>query len=404
MTVAARNGDEREPYVPQKLFFLGAGFSKAAGLPLASELLGLTLRELEQFQPETHVHWALNDYLDYVEAVSGERRLAVDEVDIEDFIAYLDHEHFFGMRGSDTFSSAGNQAQLLLRWGIGRVLHRATPATLPRVYTEFAEKLRPQDVIATFNYDLVAERALESIGKPHRRFPARYEEVRGTTAYGSPRVDSTEVVIVKLRGSLDWIDRSRFNERLEYMHEAMGGEGTAFVRRRDPIFGDDPLVTASSLVDGPRFSDDPLKNVAVIDDVDTYYSTYNMWHEHPPLLLAPSLAKQLYGAPFRGLWEGLPVAASLWGAFSIIGCSLPPADPYAKQVLYRIGCEYRYGREHPAERFGPMNRIKVVNTADNKRAAQRIRDAYRFLPSDHTDFLLDGFDSGAIEEIFGSDE
>jgi SIR2-like domain len=393
-----------EPYVPQKLFFLGAGFSSLAGLPLASELLTLTLRELEQFQPETHVHWALDEYLDYVEAVTGKPRLMADQVDIEDFITYLDHEHFFGMRGSDTFSSAGNQAQLLLRWGIGRVLHRATPGTLPDLYMRFAEKLRPQDIVATFNYDLVLEQALASIGKPYRRFPARYEEVRGTTAYGSPEIDRTEVVIVKLHGSLDWVDRSRFEERLRYMHEAMGDEGTAFVRRRDPIFGDQPIVTAGPLVDGPRFADDPLSNVAIIDDVATYYSTYSMWYEHPPLLLAPSDAKQLYGSPFRGLWEGLPLGASLWGAFSIVGCSLPPADPYARQVLYRVGRDYGYGREHPEERFGPMNRIKVVNRAADDAQAARIRETYRFLPAEHTDFLLDGLDTNAVEELFEAGE
>jgi hypothetical protein len=391
-------------YVPQKLFFLGAGFSRPAGLPLASELLALTLRELERFQPETHVHWALDEYLDCVEAVNGNPRPSVDQVDIEDFIAYLDHEHFFGMRGSDTFSSAGNQAQLLLRWGIGRVLHLATPDTLPDVYMEFADKLRPQDVVATFNYDHVLERSLEAVGKPYRRFPARYEEVRSTTAYGSPEIDRTEVVIVKLHGSLDWVDKSRFDDRLEYMSEAMGDEGSAFVRRRDPIFGDEPIVTAGPLVDGPRFADDPLQNVAVLNDLDTYYSTYSMWHEHPPLILAPSQAKQLYGSPFRGLWEGLPLGGSLYGGFSVVGCSLPPADPYAKQVLYRIGRDFGYGREHPEDRFGPMNRIKVVNWATDEDQAAGVRETYRFLPAEHTDFLFDGLDPKAVKEMFLSGE
>jgi hypothetical protein len=87
-----------QPYVPQKLFFIGAGFSRLAGLPLGSELLTLTLRELERSQPETHVHWALDEYLDYVEAVTVNPHLTVDQVDIEEFITYLDHEHFFGMR------------------------------------------------------------------------------------------------------------------------------------------------------------------------------------------------------------------------------------------------------------------------------------------------------------------
>jgi hypothetical protein len=180
----------------------------------------------------------------------------------------------------------------------------------------------------------------------------------------------------------------------------MGDEGIAFVKRRDPIFGDQQIVTAGPLVDGPRFADDPLKNVAVISGLDTYYSTYSMWYEHPPLILAPSQAKQLYGSPFRGLWDGLPLGASLWGAFSIVGCSLPPADPYAKQVLHRIGRGYRYGREHPEDRFGPMNRIKVVNWAADNAQAASVREAYRFLPTEHTDLLFNGLDSKAVEEMF----
>lgn len=125
-----------------------------------------------------------------------------------------------------------------------------------------------------------------------------------------------------------------------------------------------------------------------------------MRSEHPPLLLAPSEAKQLYGSAFRGLWNGLPLGASLWGAFSGVGCSLPLADPYAKQVLYRIGRGYGHGREHPEERFGPMNRIKVVNRAADAAQAARIRETYRFLPAEHTDFLLDGLDPHAVADMF----
>lgn len=135
------------PYTPARLFFLGAGFSRPAGLPLANELLSLTLRELERFQRENHVHWAP----------------ALEAINIEDFIAYLDHEHFFGLLGSDTFSSEGNRPQLLLRWGIGCLLHRRTPDPLPDVYLRFAEGLRAGDVAATFNYDLIAERALPEL-------------------------------------------------------------------------------------------------------------------------------------------------------------------------------------------------------------------------------------------------
>lgn len=349
-------------YIPQRLFFLGAGFSRLAGLPLANELLIQTLRELETFQTETHVHWALEEYLDFLEAVSGERRPEVEDVNIEDFIAYLDHQHFFGLRGSDTFSSEGNQAQLLLRWGIGRVLHKATPEPLPDIYLRFAEQLRAGDVVATFNYDLIVERSLEAVGTPYRRFPQRYEEVHGT--YATVEIDRREVVVSKLHGSIDWVNRGRFEETLDYMRATTGDAGEAHFREQDPIFGDNPIVTTHPLVDGPRFEEDPLKKVAVVETLDAYYGEYSMWWHYPPLILAPSQAKQLYGGPFRGFWEGLPLGGSLWGGFSIIGCSLPDADPYAKQVLYEIGRSYAYGREHPEERLGPMNRIVVVNKAE----------------------------------------
>jgi hypothetical protein len=356
-----------------------------------------TLRELEQFQSKTHVHSALEGYLDYLQAITGEGRPSLEHVNIEDFIAYLDHEHFFGLRGSKTFSNEGNQAQLLLRWGIGRLLSRSTPEPLPDIYLRFAEKLRPGDVVATFNYDLIVERALEAIGMPYRRFPSRYAEVHGT--YATVQIDSSEVVLSKLHGSIDWVNRGSFKERLDMMRATSGVDAEIHMREHDPIFGDNPVVTTRALVDGPRFADDPLNNVAVLDDVGKYYDTYNMWHQYAPLILAPSQAKQLYGGPFRGFWDGLPLFGSLWGAFSIVGCSLPVADPYAKQVLYEIGLSYGYGIEHPKERFGPMNRIKVINKSRGNRAVD-LQKRYRFLPAAHTDFLLDGLDEHAIGAMF----
>jgi len=391
-------GDSADATAP-RLVFLGAGFSRPAGLPLANELLERTLRELEHFQAETHVHWALEEYLDYVQGTTGKSRLTLEQVKIEDFIGYLDNQHYFGMLGSDTWSSAGNRPQLLLRWGIGRVLHKSTPDPLPDLYVRFAEKLRPGDVVVTFNYDLVVERALEVVGTPYRRFPSRFEEVRGTHAFGSPQIDSTEVLVSKLHGSIDWVNRARFEEGLDYMRATSGAEGEAHWREHDPIFGDNPIVTTRLLVDGPRFEGDPLNKIAVVNDLDTYYETYEMWWRYPPMILAPSQAKQFYGEPFRELWDGMAGSGLLWGAFSIVGYSLPDADPYTKQVLYEIGRSYAYGRENPEARLAPMSRIKVVDKRDHATAPD-LYDGYRFLPSEHTDFLIDGFDEEALEVLF----
>jgi SIR2-like domain len=385
-------------YLPQRLFFLGAGFSRLAGLPLAPELLPLALCEIEGFQTDSHLHAAVAEYQEFVAALTATApNLA--QIDVEEFITYLDHEHYFGFLGSDTFSAEGNRPQLLLRWAIGRLLHRTTPATLPDLYLRFAERLRGGDIVATFNYDLILERALEAAGIPYRRFPHRFSEVYPSHSVVEIAREMAEVALLKLHGSLDWLNRGRYRDLLAYVRSVSGEEGERLARDQDPVFGTSPTVTTHPLVEGPRPENDPLAQIVVIDSPDVYYNDYSMWWRYAPVLLAPSHAKQLYGEALRGFWEGLPLGGALWGGFSIVGCSLPPADPYTKQALYRIGRSFAYGREHPEERFGPMNRIKVVNRAAGA-ATDELRKRYRFLPQDHTDFLLDGLDEAALDEMF----
>jgi hypothetical protein len=270
---------------------------------------------------------------------------------------------------------------------------------LPDLYLRFAENLRPGDIIVTFNYDLILERALDAIGTPYRRFPSRFEEVHGTYATGMPEADSQEVLISKLHGSIDWVDRGRFDASLDYARATSGAEGEALWRERDPVFGDKPILTTSELVEGPRFADDPLKRIAVVNELDVYFDTYNLWWRHPPMILAPSQAKQFYGEPFRGLWDGLAGAGSLLRSFAVVGYSLPDADPYTKQVMYEISRSYAYGRDHPEAQLGPSARITIVDKRD-PHTARELRDRYRFLPSDHTDFLIDGFGIESLKVLF----
>jgi hypothetical protein len=279
-------------------------------------------------------------------------------------------------------------------------LHRTTPVAVPDVYRRFAERLRGGDIVATFNYDLILERALDDVGMKYRRFPHRFSEVYPSHAVIDLEAEQEEVCLLKLHGSIDWINSGRFVDRLSYMRATIGEEGERHVLANDPVFGTDPTITTHRLVEGPRDDDDALAQVAVVDSIDAYYDDYSMWWRYAPFLLAPSHAKQLYGEALRGFWEGLPLGASLWGGFSIVGCSLPAADPYTKQALYRIGRDFSYGREHPEERFAPMNRIKVVNRAQSDLAAAALRETYRFLPQAHVDFLLDGMNEQAIDEMF----
>jgi hypothetical protein len=300
-----------------RLFLLGAGFSKPAGLPLAGELLDLVLhvaRSHFRADASSHLERAVDAYLSFLSDVDPDR-----EFDIEEFGAWLDWEHVLRLKGSDTFSDHGNEAGLQLRWAIGKVLHERTPSDVPEVYRRFAEALTTSDQVLTLNYDLLLERALTAVGLPFRRFPTRYSDVREFGA--TVDVDQPdELRLHKLHGSLDWT----------YWYD----------EEHDSKLGLAPLV------EGPRFEDDPLLRVAVIpaDRLDTYYTSRGAWFRHPPLLMPPSRAKPLASSELIPLWDGVGLYSYMLGGFTVIGCSLPPGDPYVLQLVHHVATDYVAGR------------------------------------------------------------
>jgi hypothetical protein len=386
----------------RRLFFLGAGFSQPAGLPLSRELLPLVLDEIASLtDAQSHLHESLEQYLRYVRDTTG---AAPAEVDLEAFAAYLDHAHTLTLRGSETWSEEGNQDQCLLRWGIGRVLHRHTPPAsgLPSVYLRFAEQLRPRDLVVTFNYDVVLERALEAVGRAYRRFPHRYTDVGVWASTVDSERDDEEVCLLKVHGSIDWVSRRSFDQHLERMRETNGEQGVAYSARRDLVFGPAGCTTTRSLVEGDRPDEDRLVEVDVIENLDGYYGKLLAAYQHPPVILAPSQAKLLYGEQLRDFWSGLPTFAFAWGGLTVIGYSLPEADPYARQALYDIATGYIWGRTHPDYLPGQMRKIVVVDYRPDPASRRRLRKAYRFLDRSHTRFVVDGFDEQAVRTAFSA--
>jgi hypothetical protein len=100
-----------------RLFVLGAGFSRPAGLPLAFELW----EEIRQ----------QGLHLTGRAAKFG-----------EDFMKYLDLEHYLGLRGSDTWSEDGNEGTIVTKYLIAKILARQLNelANVPALYLEFARR------------------------------------------------------------------------------------------------------------------------------------------------------------------------------------------------------------------------------------------------------------------------
>ncbi len=356
-----------------RLFLLGAGFSKPAGLPLASELLPLVMRvAASHFRSDgySHLEHALEQYRSFIADVDPGR----EGFDLEEFAAWLDWEHVLRLKGSDTFSEHGNEAGLQLRWAIGKVLHDATPESIPRVYLDFARQLTTSDRVITLNYDLLLEFALEAVGLPYRRFPSRYSEVYNTHAVGDAG-QPDELIISKLHGSIDWTYPATHN------------------------LGFQPNVRP--LTEGPRLSNDPLLRVRVIrrEDLSKYYASRGSWWSRPPLLMPPSRAKPLAFSELVPLWDGVGLFSYMLGGFTIIGCSLPPGDPYVLQLVHHIATDYVAGRKQGGNLW-PQRRMKVVDHRATRDAIEQLLARFRFLDDEHTDFVLDGFSTETLDAIF----
>jgi hypothetical protein len=200
--------------IPPKnsIFILGAGFSVSACLPTASQLWeevvdrGLRMKgRADKFRAD------LDDYIEFKRRAEGVD-IKLEEVNFEEFLGFLDIEHYLGLRGSETWSEDGNESQVIIKTLIGQVLTEKTPGRgkLPNLYTDFANKLQPNDFVYTFNYDLILEQACEAVNKPYRLFPHYSGDLL------LHRRD--EVIILKLHGSIDWFSRRSFRTALEQGH------------------------------------------------------------------------------------------------------------------------------------------------------------------------------------------
>ena len=154
-----------------RIIVIGAGFSRPAGLPLAPELWREVLRRVDrEYGKDNFVRRDLEEFRKYKEATDGSAP-TVDSVDFEEFISFLDIEHYLGLRGSDTWSSEGNETQVAVKRYIGQVIWEATPhlKSIPGLYLEFARRLNGGDTVITFNYDTLLEESLDAVDQPYTK-------------------------------------------------------------------------------------------------------------------------------------------------------------------------------------------------------------------------------------------
>jgi hypothetical protein len=378
-----------------RLLFVGAGFSKLAGLPLGAELFQEVRRvTTSRYGRDNRVERDLLRFIEYMRNCEG-KILTPETVSYEEFLGFLDVEHYLGLKGKDTWSSDGNESQLMVRSAIGQILLERTPTgnNIPSAYRRFARHLTTSDHVLTFNYDTLLEQALELEGIPYRLFPDRYSAV-GILGHAIDMSHPDELVLLKLHGSIDWFERSSYDEHVA-ISEAMAEPYEV----KHPIFGSDKIVESSSIVSGVRPANDPLVKIHRVKHSSLSSVYAQPFWQCTPLILAPSSTKIFYAKPLLDFWWGIQRAGGLNLSLGIIGYSMPTYDSYARQALYNIINNFT-GYE-PNLSFGERSKskLRILDYRPTQETVVDLHAHYRFVDWENTEVWLDGFSEDGADWI-----
>ncbi len=186
----------------KRVFILGAGFSKPAGMPLSTELLPLLIKRIGDKEMR---EW-LADLETRLTWLSGSRAGApalsmnIEQVfhqanfDVE---TYRLRQHLVTVGRKDGPGTPWNLSESIAAWlsnledALCDVIATKDERADLQVVTRWAETVDPSDAVVTFNYDTLVERALRKVGQ--------------TWSHGTGRRNDRGVSVFKLHGSIDWI-------------------------------------------------------------------------------------------------------------------------------------------------------------------------------------------------------
>ncbi|MCY4109985.1 MAG: SIR2 family protein [Chloroflexi bacterium] len=267
---------------------------------------------------------------------------------------------------------------------------QATPSFTPALYRDFAERLRPNDVVLTFNYDTLLEQALDDIGKPYSLTPEWWLDVGQTR---SERRSRRYVDLLKLHGSIDWYDRYYHDDIMAWYKDK-----GFYVPNRDPIFGPEPSVPSEPLSWGPtdEVGSRILPRVFRVPNHEQYFPIEGGLGAHVvPFILPPAYDKLLGNVPILDLWDSLHRTMVAFSSMVVIGYSIPPYDAYAYEALGRLFIDYQRGGD---ETYWGQRRvpIQLITLADSK---QNALDSIPFLQPFKTRVWCQGFSTDSLKWV-----
>ena len=91
------------------------------------------------------------------------------------------------------------------------------------------------------------------------------------------------------------------------------------------------------------------------------------------------------------------MASNWYSGLNMIGCSLPPGDPYVKQLIYQIATEFTLSDK---DFFGnKKRRMKVVTLQSTSEQRIEYKKRTKFFNPKKTDYYFEGLSSAVIQEL-----
>ncbi len=175
------------------VYVLGAGFSKGIGLPISNEFLtGESFDFLkEKLKDNTSFVKKIENLQSYVDFRFDNNYCENNIESVLNHVATAKYLEMESMTESGSYSADEIFDDLL--WYVARLIKEKFPTVniIPIEYTNFLNHIyENKDSIITFNYDLLLESLLMSIGHDYR--------------YGIDEKKDNEQLVLKLHGSLNW--------------------------------------------------------------------------------------------------------------------------------------------------------------------------------------------------------
>ena len=367
------------PY--NRLFILGAGFSKPAGLPLANELLKGVRANIRGGSLEEEIK-------EWISLYPGQK------LDLERVLGYSHRKHHLHLRGSDEHFEHGSIAIVNARRHIQQLLIEASPSVTPCLYREFAKHLSPYDVVLTFNYDTLLEQALDDIGKPYSLTPERWLIKEENDLGHEPRY----IDLLKLHGSIDWYDRFFHDDIMRYYNEEWSDLD---MPDEDALFGANPSVPTEPLARGAvgeSLGDELLRRVWRVPNHAKHFPNIpqvGRYWDAVPFMLPLAYDKLLGYEPITALWSDLGRTFDVFSAVTVIGYSMPNHDSHAYEALGQLLLEYQSGGDKT--RWGQRRvPVQVVTLADS---TQDVLNSVPFLDCRKTRVWYEGFTSASLKWV-----